>query len=438
MPRLRRRKMSKRTVEGLSVEGKDAVFWDRELPGFGVRVYPSGVKAYVVQTRAGGRSRRVTVGRHGRLSTDEARRQAVRIMAGIGAGAGDGIGAGEEPAFLPPGPPRPEAGRSPVTVADLAASYLDDHVALRCKPRTLSLYRAVIHGRLLPELGEVPVAAVGREHAASLHHRLRRTPYAANRAIEVLGGLIGMAEERGLRPAGGNPCRFVVRYKEHRRERFLSDEEFRRLGGVLEEAEDGAVGGVSPAAAAALRLLVLTGCRRSEILSLRWQDVDAQAGELRLPDSKTGARLVPLSPAALNVLSNLPRAPDRPWVIPGRKPGAPLRNLHAPWKIVRARAGLDDVRIHDLRHSFASRALALGESLPMIGKLLGHRRVRTTARYAHLARDAVNASAARVADSIGTDVLAGAFPPDADRPASAAAGRRPPPPTHDAAEGVAA
>ena len=310
-------------------------------------------------------------------------------------------------------------------------------MAPRCKPRTLALYRAVLHGRLLPELGEVPVAAVGREHAASLHYRLCRTPYAANRAIEVLGNLIGLAEERGLRRAGGNPCRFVARYRERRRERFLSDEEFRRLGGVLEEAGDGAVRGVSPGAAAALRLLALTGCRRSEILSLRWQDVDAEAGELRLPDSKTGARLVPLSPAAMNVLSSLPREPGHPWVIPGRKPGAPLRNLHAPWKIVRARAGLDDVRIHDLRHSFASRALALGESLPMIGKLLGHRRVRTTARYAHLARDSVKASAARVADSIGADVLAGGFPPDADLPAPAAGGRGRLPPMDEAAEGGA-
>ena len=156
---------------------------------------------------------------------------------------------------------------------------------------------------------------------------------------------------------------------------------------------------------AALRLLALTGCRRSEILALRWEHVDREAGELRLPDSKTGPRLAPLSPAAAEVLSTLRRVPGNPWVIPGRAPGAPLRNLQRPWEVVRARAGLDDVRIHDLRHSFASRALALGESLRMIGELLGHRRVRTTARYAHLARDPVNASSARVADSIGADVL---------------------------------
>ena len=133
--------------------------------------------------------------------------------------------------------------------------------------------------------------------------------------------------------------------------------------------------------------------------------VDLKAGELRLPDSKTGARLIPLSPAAAEVITSLPRIAGNPWVIPGRNPGAPLKNLQNPWEFLRARAGLEDVRIHDLRHSFASRALALGESLSMIGELLGHRRAGTTARYAHLAREAVKTSASRVAESIGADIL---------------------------------
>ena len=192
----------------------------------------------------------------------------------------------------------------------------------------------------------------------------------ANRVVAVLGKIFGLAEAWGLRPDGGNPCRFIRKYKEAGRERFLSEEEFRRLGRVLDEAGSG--GGVSPHAVAAVRLL-LTGCRKSEVLTLRWEDVDLEAGELRLRDSKTGARPVPLSPAAAAVLSNLPRLPGNPWVITGRKPGARMVNLLTPWRVLRARAGLDDVRIHDLRHSYASRALALGESLPMIGRLLGHR-----------------------------------------------------------------
>ena len=291
-------------------------------------------------------------------------------------------------------------------MADLAERYLAEHVAVHCKSRTFDLYRAVVHRHLVPALGKTPIADLGREQVSSLHHRLRETPYAANRAIEVLGQIVRMAEERGLRLPGENPCRSIDKYRQHRHERFLSEEEYRRLGKALDEA-DGGAGGASPAAVTAIRLLALTGCRRSEILALRWAHVDLEAGELRLADSKTGARLVPLSRAAVEVLASLPRIPGNPWVIPGRKPGAPLRNLQYPWEVVRARAGLDGVRIHDLRHSFASRALALGESLSMIGELLGHRRVRTTARYAHLARESVTASSSRVADSIGADILPG-------------------------------
>ena len=158
-------------------------------------------------------------------------------------------------------------------------------------------------------------------------------------------------------------------------------------------------------AAAALRLLMLTGCRCSEIMTLQWEDVDLEANEIRLRDSKTGPRVVPLSPAAARVLADLPRSPGNPWVVAGRKPGTRLSHIAYHWYHVRARAGLDDVRLHDLRHSFASRALALGEPLPMIGKLLGHTKIQTTARYAHLARDSVKESAARVAASIGADIL---------------------------------
>ena len=197
----------------------------------------------------------------------------------------------------------------------------------------------------------------------------------------------------------------MQKYKERSRERFLSEEEFRRLGRVLGEVEAG--GKVSAGAVAAIRLLMLTGCRRGEIAMLRWEDVDLEGGELRLRDAKTGPRQVALSPAAVRVLSAIPRHADNPWVIPGRKPGTWLSNLNVSWLVVRGRADLDDVRLHDLRHSFASRALALGESLSMIGKLLGHRKVQTTARYAHLAQDSVKTSAARVAESLRADMAQG-------------------------------
>ena len=171
------------------------------------------------------------------------------------------------------------------------------------------------------------------------------------------------------------------------------------------EAEAGREGAVSPYAIAALRLLMLTGCRLNEILTLRWDDVDRTAGEFRLRDGKTGTRMVPLTPTAEALLAGIRRVPHNPWVIVGKQPGSHLPTITAEWYRLRARAGLDDVRIHDLRHSYASsRALAAGESLSMIGKLLGHADIQSTARYAHLARETERVSAARVGASIGADI----------------------------------
>ena len=156
-------------------------------------------------------------------------------------------------------------------------------------------------------------------------------------------------------------------------------------------------------AVTAIRLLMLTGCRKSEILTLRWTDVDLDAGELRLADAKTGPRAVQLPPTAVALLGALPRGKDSPWVFPGndREGRFSGGGLDRVWRVVRSRAGLEDVRLHDLRHSFASRALALGETLPVIGKLLGHTQVQTTARYAHLARDSIQNAASRITGSIG-------------------------------------
>ena len=233
---------------------------------------------------------------------------------------------------------------------------------------------------------------------------LSNMPTVANRAVDILVKMFNLAEAWGLRRRGKNPCRFVRRYKvEKHHERFLTHEELYRLGQVLEVAPAERL--ASTHAAAAIRLLVLTGCRRNEILGLRWEDLDFEAGEMRLADSKTGARVVPMPPPAAKVLADLPRVRGNPWVFPGRKKGTHQRNLNDSWDRVRKRADLDGVRLHDLRHSFASRALALGEGLPMIGRLLGHRKVQTTARYAHLRRESVQASTAKVAESIGADIL---------------------------------
>ena len=338
MAKLRYRSLTNRIVEGLTGGGRDVIFWDPELAGFGVRVYPSGVKAYLVQTRGPGGSRRVTLGRHGVISAHDARRRAAVILARIQSG--------EEPVSA-----RAVHGDAGPAVADVAERYLREHVAVRCKPNTARGYRRVIGRHLLPALGKVPIAALGRERVADLHYRLRRTPAAANEAVTILSRMLNWAETRGLTPAGGNPCRLVPRYRTRRSERFLTEEEFRRLGGALDALRF--EGRLTAHAAAALKLLMLTGCRSGEITTLKWGDVHLEARELRLRDSKTGPRVVPLSPAAARVLEALPRAADGEWVIAGRKPGTHISDLGHYWRRVRKRAGVGDVRIHDLSHSCA-------------------------------------------------------------------------------------
>ena len=384
--------LTNRIVAALEVE-RDMVFWDRDLPGFGIRVYPNGGKVYVAQARGPENTRRVTVGRHDVLNADQARQRAALIITRIRAG--------EEPV------PLPLAARlnGGPTVADLAERYLEEHVAVRLKPRTQRRVRGMLQNHLLPALGRLPLAAVERSHVVEFHQKLSDRPVTANKAIKALSHMYRLGEGWGLVPEGCNPCRSVEKYPERSRERFLTDLEFARLGRVLDETVDS--GAASPLAAAAIRLLMLTGCRKSEILTLRWSDVDLDAGELNLADAKTGPRAVQLSPTAVALLKTLPRRRESPWVFPGNDRDGRYSSggLDKAWQTVRTEARLDDVRIHDIRHSFASRALALGETLPVIGKLLGHSDIETTARYAHLAQDSIHDTAERIAESIAADIL---------------------------------
>ena len=388
MPVRQTLKLTKRVVEALSVESGDMVVWDADLPGFGIRVYASGRKLWCVQSRSpGGGPKRVALGLCEELEPKEARRRAGLVI--------DRIKQGLDPEPLPP--------VRPPTVADLAERYMAAHVRVNCRPKTVETFERLLRLYILPELGSLVLLEVDRVQVSALHRKLCDKPYQANAALDVLARMFRLAEAWGMTPARRNPCRSIRRYREVRRERFLTPEEYRRLGRVLDKAE--ADGSVFPPAIAAIRLLLLTGCRRNEIVTLTWDDVDHRAGELRLRDGKTGWRSVPLTPAVAHVLSTIPRLRGNRWVITGRRKGDRLKSLDEIWAVLRTRAGLEDVRLHDCRHSYASRALALGEGLSMIGALLGHARVATTARYAHLARDSEKASAARVGGSIGADIL---------------------------------
>ena len=386
MPRRSELKLTKRTVDALKVEEKDALFWDRELAGFGVRVHATGRKAFVVQSRGPRGPKRVTLGRHGEMAVDEARKRAARLI--------DCIKRGDEPS--------PASVEAELTVAGLAERFMRAHVEEHLKPASVTAYRTVLDKHILPDLGTMAVSQVGRRQVSALHHRLRDMPSVANAAVHLLSRMYTLAEAWELVPPGRNPCLSVRRYRTRARERFLTPEEYRRLGRALKQAET--EGAIWPPAVAAIRLLVLTGCRRGEILNLGWDDVDRTAGDLRLRDAKAGPRMVPLTKPVLRVLESITRSSGNPWVIVGQRPGKRLTGLHHYWRPVRERAGLHDVRIHDLRHSYASRALALGESLYTIGKLLGHASVATSARYAHLMREAEREAAVRVGGSIGAHI----------------------------------
>ena len=388
----RRRKpvtrITKRAVDALIAREREYMLWDRDIKGFGVRVHPSGRKVYLVKYRHHGQARKQTIGPHGAIPPAAARARAAEIITAAKTGkdlAGRDLRAREAEAGTP-------------TMNDFARRFVEEYVPVRCKASTAHSYETSIRRHVLPRLGARRVADISRSDVAALHHAMRMTPYAANRTLGILSAMFTAAVLWELRPEGSNPCRHVKRFREQRRERFLSDEEYCRLGVALRDAEH--TGTVAASAVAAVRLLMLTGCRLSEIMTLRWENVAPEAAELRLPDSKTGAKIVHLGAPAVAVLLGIAREAGNPWVITGRRPGSRLASLHYPWGRIRRRAGLDDVRLHDLRHSFASGGLLVGEGLPVIGKLLGHSQVQTTARYAHLADDPVKAAADRIAGRI--------------------------------------
>ena len=330
---------------------------DAELKGYGVRIMPSGRKRYFIHSQHRGHRVWKIVGDAAVMTEAEARARARSMLAAL-----------RDDRDL-------DADMSGDVPFETVAEEVFSRYGRRWKPRTLAANRRYLHDQLLPFFAGRPIADITREEVQRWFRSLHATPAAANRSAPVLSVIMQQAEAWGYRPDGGNPCKGIRRYRQKRSERFLSPEEYRRLGMVLDRHE-----ARQPFRVAALRLLLLTGCRKSEIIGLEWRFY--RDGRLYLADSKTGPRTVWLCAAAREVLDGLPRSSR--FVFPIGGWSAPWGWLDGFWMQLRAEAGLEDVRLHDTRHSFASMALSSGETIRTVGRLLGHVNAATTLKYAHL------------------------------------------------------
>jgi integrase len=366
--------MAKVKLTGRRVEALEAgkALWDTEVRGLGVRRQSAGgLPVFAIKYRIHGRQRFATIGVHGSPWTCETARKEARRLLGE-------IASGKDVAS------ERARAKGALTVAELAREFLERH-GPKLKPGTLYNYRYEFRLYVAPALGKLKAEAVRHSDVAKLHHTMRDKPYEANRTLAFISKLFSWAEDQDYRPRGSNPAIGVERFREHRRERFLSEPELARLGATLTEVERD--GSQSNFATAAVRMLLLTGARRDEIVKLQWAHVDLERGLLLLPDSKTGKKAIQLSAPAAAVLASVPKLWGNPYVFCGTKRGQPIANLTKRWLRIRRRAELTDVRLHDLRHSYASLAAGRGGSLVMIGALLGHANPSTTQRYAHLSAD---------------------------------------------------
>ena len=344
------------------------------------------MRSYIVQYRNRvGQSKRKTLGRHGVLTAEEARNRARAMLSGTKDGD-DPVTDNRE-------------ARDAAAGTSLCERYMRAHATPHKKPSSAKEDQRLINNKIIPALGTSKVATVNRTDISKIHHQMRNTPYEANRTMGLIRKIFNLAELWGLRPDGSNPCRHIQRYKEKQRERFLSVEEAKALGKVLNQAEKD--GTEQPVFIAVIRLLLLTGSRLSEICALRWDYIDIDRGAARLPDSKTGAKTIHLGEAALDVISGVPGSEGYLFNAV-RDDDKPLSKhaVEKAWKRIRLKAELPDVRLHDLRHTFASWSVMSGQTLYMTGGLLGHASAQTTSRYAHLAADPLRQAADTVSETL--------------------------------------
>ena len=376
-------KLTKRVIDKANSANKDTIIWDNELKGFGCKITSAGNKSYFLYYRTrDGRQRRPKIGDHGVITCEQARETAKQWLGEVSKGND-------------PSSERTTLRNNP-TITELFDRYMQEYAPHK-KSSSQERDKRLGEMYIVPGLGHFKISSISREDIMILYKKMQKIN--ANRMLSLLSKMLNLAEMWGYRVSGSNPCRHIKKYPENKRERFLSRDEIMRLQEVLSEEEDKKV--EMPSVLYAIHLLLLTGCRLGEILSLRWQEVDFEKRCIFLSDSKTGKRTVYLSSQAIELFKKIPREQDNSYVIIGRKNRSHLINLQKPWQRIRDKANLSDVRIHDLRHTFASVGAANGLSLPLIGALLGHKQSQTTARYAHL----VGQPLLEACEKIGTHLM---------------------------------
>jgi integrase len=404
--REKRIKLTKRAVESLKPEAAAVVRYDDKLAGFGVRVMPSGRRFYFARYRnKHGRSRWFTIGEHGKVTADAARTMAQRILQTVAVDGRDP--SGERVAFRP----------AP-TVDDLLYRYIAEHVEQRNRPATRVAFKSIVERDIRPELGRLKVAAVTRQDMHRFHAARSATPRQANLILAICSKAFNLAELWEMRAEGSNPCSKIERYRENHRERFLSAEELGRLGATLRQAEtiglpahatkpDGHRTLYRRVTTAAIELLLFTGCRLSEVLNLRWEQVDFAVGTIMLLETKSGRpQSVTMNAPARQVLKVLETTKASEWVLPSasnaRRPLS-ATGLETAWGRIRTAAQIEDVRLHDLRHTVGTYAGQSGANAFLVRDLLRHKDLSMTGRYVNRADDPVRT----LSDQVGERIAAG-------------------------------
>jgi len=375
-----KQKLSKSVIEKLSPTDADYVVWDDELPGFGVRVKPTGVKSYVIQyrNRMTGASRRKTIGKHGPLLTFHKARKSARIILAEALQGKDPVASDR-------------AIRTAPTMRDLATDYLEQHAVPKKRARSIDNDRSMINRIVLPRLGSRKVDAIQSRDIHTMHIAMKGTPYQANRVLALMSKMFSLAAKWGWR--SDNPVKGIERFHEERRERWLSDKELGQLLSALSVHSN-------QRAANAVRFQLLTGARIGEVLSARWLEIDIDRGVWTKPSHHTKQNRtehLPLSAPALILLAEMREraGAESQHIFPGDVPGKPLQGIKKFWRSITEQIGLEDYRLHDNRHTHASHLVSSGLSLEIVGRLLGHTNPLTTKRYAHLADDPLRAAAER-------------------------------------------